>query len=240
MGSMASRIISVWRSGGVWGVYQESIRFLRSHPYRIRLYSEARHVSKGLVSDYEALAHPAKIIWISPNAIRHTYYGFDAYADVGKIINGDWDINLSTFDNEKRFVAIKRRYVDGLSWEDTGIYDHYMDRIEENGRYDGCYDKTDVIRRYEKIDEMYSSMKEHGYDISQVDDLFDHVCVHLSRNGEILHGGVGNHRLSIAQLLDLDEIPVRVVVRHAKWQEVREAVQKGEASLDHPDLRELQ
>lgn len=59
--------------------------------------------------------------------------------------------------------------------------------------------------------------------------------MNVHRNGELAKSGSCNHRLSIAKLADVDEIPVLVRVRHADWQAVRDELRRA----DSPDLADL-
>jgi hypothetical protein len=67
----------------------------------------------------------------------------------------------------------------------------------------------------------------------------DEILVDIGREGELLFV-TGRHRLSLAKLLDLDRIPIAIVVRHAQWMDRRKRLLKsGDANSDpvHPDLR---
>ncbi|MUW13857.1 hypothetical protein GJ633_03640 [Halorubrum sp. CBA1125] len=87
----------------------------------------------------------------------------------------------------------------------------------------------------------------------ETDDLtlFDWMAdiqVDIGRDGEILQHN-GRHRIWFAQHLDVAEIPVCVVVRHEKWQQLRDEIanasSKSELSdrarrhLDHPDMTDV-
>lgn len=68
------------------------------------------------------------------------------------------------------------------------------------------------------------------------------VLVDIGRDGSLLLGN-GRHRLAIAKLLEVDAIPVGVLVRHADWIVHRDAVADGERVPDdpeHPDLADLE
>ncbi|ELY51869.1 hypothetical protein C494_02011 [Natronorubrum bangense JCM 10635] len=70
-------------------------------------------------------------------------------------------------------------------------------------------------------------------------DTLDEVTVDVGRNGELLHVD-GIHRLTVAKLLDLNEIPVVFLIRHKEWTEYREKLCEGDEPIpDHPDLRDL-
>ena len=242
--SMLDRLLSTYESGGVRAVYSEGRRYWRDHPARILLYARLRTPRLSWLSSYSAVADPTKLLYVSPDRIGNVSNEFSTAADVGRIVDGEWDLDTTEFSEKVRYQAIRQRYEEGDEWEETGIYEYYLDRIDAHGRYDGCYTLDDVKRRYRNVDRMYESMSANGYDETRVENVLDHVCVNIGRNGDLLHAGIGNHRLSIAKLLDIDEIPVRVVVRHETWQRKRERVANGESDLStsdtHPDLKDLQ
>jgi hypothetical protein len=106
---------------------------------------------------------------------------------------------------------------------------------------------------------LYEEIRVHGYTPNFVEsgeappreqvptrDL--EPMIFISRDGRmILHEGF--HRVTIAQLLEVDRIPVYVVARHAKWQAIRDEVattntieslsERAKSNLDHPDLRKI-
>ena len=63
------------------------------------------------------------------------------------------------------------------------------------------------------LDSIYEEMKESGY-IPQ--KLEDHISVNVGREGALLFND-GRHRLTFAKLLQIEEIPIRITVRHSKW-----------------------
>ena len=70
-----------------------------------------------------------------------------------------------------------------------------------------------------------------------------------TRDGEFAWFYGGNHRLHLAKLLELDNIPVQVVVRDESWQELRAKAAKADSIVElssdvrehsnHPDLEPL-
>ena len=81
-------------------------------------------------------------------------------------------------------------------------------------------------------------------DVTIFDWLSD-VQVDIGRDGEILQHN-GRHRIWFAKHLDVDEIPVCVIVRHEKWQQLRDEIANASSTaelsdrakrhLDHPDM----
>lgn len=65
------------------------------------------------------------------------------------------------------------------------------------------------------------------------------ILIDIGRDGKLLFVD-GIHRLSIAKLLDLDKVPVTVLVRHSEWVQKLKKAQNSKRVLDHPDYRQLE
>lgn len=111
-----------------------------------------------------------------------------------------------------------------MSCEETGIYSETMSRIDVLGTF---YSKADVVKRYENLDDQFIRICK-GEPFKSLKDLKSKatweksdIYVHIARNGELLFGGGGWHRLAIAQILNLKTIPVQLGVVHAN------AIKKG-------------
>lgn len=207
---------------------------------------------------YDSIAHPYKTIYISIENIScyggkftniPTRYGgrFSvAYYAGSGVRAGKWDRQLKKISELEKHKAVKQRFQNGKTWEETGIYDHILGEIEKKGKYDGCKNKNDIVERYQEIDELYESISQEGF---KEDSGLDQVCVNIGRDGEIIFNGNGHHRLSIAKILGIDQIPVRVLIRHAKWQKLREHIvsasdydglnDRAKNHLTHPDLQDI-
>lgn len=119
----------------------------------------------------------------------------------------------------------------------------------------GSYDNVEDFKNYlDRIDHLYSLIKSEGFKSQQ--ELYeeglesriflhkaigiDEVTVSIGRDGKLIHED-GWHRLAISKALNLNEIPVRIKVRHKKWQKKRKkSLEKSEPVVEsHPDLQKL-
>ena len=221
---------------------------------------------------YKAIANPLKIVSVDPAAIKHFGRIGSTWESVAKVTDGEWDQEVSELNfrwGRKRLEwvsrdlqslpkpqAIRKRFVDQQAWEETGIYEFYEHMIARHGRFDGCTHREDIKDRLSSIDRLYQSMKQDGYDPSHHKTLapkwwkkshlsaMDFPRVNIGRNGEFLFTGGAWHRLTIAQILGIDEIPCWVLCRHADWQKKREAIRSTNGTVDgiaesHPDLQDV-
>jgi hypothetical protein len=172
---------------------------------------------------------------------------------------GDWDLGGLEFEEFEAYKAIRARILAGTPWSATGYWRESLQYIADGKPLWGCRDAGELARRFEYVDSLIGSIRRHGMvphaQLGPAHDptgrFTDDIEVNIGRNGEFLFQD-GRHRLAIAKVLGLREIPVKVKVRHQQWQEFREYMFTmvsggGGASRDgvlyqsplHPDLREI-
>ena len=140
----------------------------------------------------------------------------------GVVRKGDWDINLRNVIDYKKIQWCIQYFEDGKSWVETGAIDHGTKKIKENGSWDGFKNEKDIIRRYQKLDGVFESIKREGrlktaYELGlskTPDKEIKGVYFHVDRNGEPIFAGAGWHRLAIAIILKLPYVPAQLGVVH--------------------------
>lgn len=167
---------------------------------------------------------------------------------------------LIKYENYGFYNSLKAHFDDGISWENTDFYQWAINNAESSSVY---YNKNSIKERLNKLDSLYNHIAENGYrsqqELSNDDsDPFNsdtspcpehnEVWVNIGRDGEIIFE-TGRHRFSIAKILNIEKIPVRVFIRHKKWQNVRKNVcfedssdyfyRMSSINKDHPDLRDV-
>jgi len=171
-----------------------------------------------------------------------------------EVVGGEWDKKAVPLESYDLYQAIQNRFNNQTRWENTAFYDRIVGEIQEGKKKFGSANVDEFRSRLDKVDDMYESIKTNGYqrqtEILEKNDLLSEqvpsskppevheVTVNISRDGElILHEG--RHRLFISQIVDVDEIPVRVKVRHKRWMEYRDSAIDQKDIPDHPDLSSL-
>ena len=191
---------------------------------------------------------PFEIYWISPKKINipTSSVEFDFITDTSKTYNGDWDMNVAGIQTGIYYKSFVERFDEKKPWEQTPIYKDRADRINRgtDTRYVSVSEYKEKLQFY---DQLYHDFKSGNYylqselvDRKQIDlpgdggrglfprftdkSLIRHeVAVNIGRDGRFIRND-GRHRLALAFLAGLDEIPVRVVVRHTQWQILRDKV----------------
>ncbi|HQF11634.1 MAG TPA: class I SAM-dependent methyltransferase [Paludibacteraceae bacterium] len=203
-------------------------------------------------------ADPHKVYWIPTDMIKKSIYrqleGVPNTAlAYGTIKGGNWDLDTLPIEKETIFISAKNRFVDGVKWQKTKHYTDTLDRIFYGEMVFGCKNKEDLEIYFKKFDQLYETIKKHGYktqrELLEGDGknyVDDEISVHIDRVGHYIFSN-GAHRLSIALILGLKIIPVMVCIRHAEWQSfVNEILAYAKINdghvyqpFIHPDLKDI-
>lgn len=140
---------------------------------------------------------------------------------VGKIMPRGWQPNIGPIEHSTKISRCLQHWRDGVTWEETGIYDHMMHRINESRsrQFDGCRTIEDVRARYLRLDRIYRKVAaERALDPNPEGTPDFHmqwgIIVHLGPGGVPLFGGGGCHRMAMAIALDLDHVPALLGYTH--------------------------
>lgn len=186
----------------------------------------------------------------------------EKYKYAGTVHGGDWDIGTVRFEETDVFRAFVARFEEGRDWQDTVYFDRVVDYIDDGIEMWGCPDRSAFERRCARIDRLYDRIRTEGYRTQRavvgatgedpmgacdlpwiIRFVYNELTVCIGRDGSFRFFD-GRNRLAIAKLLELDTIPVWVMVRHPGWQATREELAGTPAASTlpselrgHPDLR---
>ena len=197
----------------------------------------------------EAAAPPFKIIELPPQNVIWWTDRYRKYSDVGKIEDGNWDLDLERVENHLKYVAIENHFKHGVPWDETQLFSKFEKILSEGGHVDGYHTMDQIYERYKKIDRIYENINTEGFkdpvDTTESQlpkrEALDYPAVHIGRDGDFILA-CGWHRFAISRLLNIDKIPFRVIVRHLDWQMVRDQYLRSkpeDVPDDHPDLHDL-
>lgn len=219
-----------------------------------RLWNSYEHLKFSLYNrwnlkskNWDSEIDPFQLYWVSPEVIMlPTSSTFDFITDSGKTYGGKWDKNTTNFKDDVYYRSFHQRFCRGDSWEQTPIYENRREKIQ-NGtdpRYTAMAEFREKLQLYE---DMCEKFEQGGYllqtELAENEEtslpgdggralfpsltdktLMRHeIAVNIGRDGTFIRND-GRHRLALALLTDLDEIPVRIVVRHTQWQAFRDRV----------------
>lgn len=208
---------------------------------------------------------PFRLLWVDPQEIEYYLDEFGQNYDRdyirSRLKSGSWDKKNKKFDSKAVYRSIKMRFMEEKAWEETPRYQNALSAIkgDQDSYHYQASSKEELKDSMERIDELYHNIIKEGYKTREevknpnnavhsqrVDEYLpsvQEIVVSIGRDGDLLFED-GNHRLSIAKILELDKIPVRVLVRHEKWQEKRNIAVENPEELpedlkNHPDIEYL-
>jgi hypothetical protein len=203
---------------------------------------------------YSHLADPKKTLMINLSDIRYWYTGnrYDGITFPEEIRGGDWSDKLvpreERLENRSGYLGLIEHFRDGVPWKQTQLFqEKYRNLLSKRGEVKGCSNLDELEKHYtETYDTLYENIREHGLlPASPENPDIDPVYVHIGPEGELIYTVDGNHRLYIALILGIEQMPVRVWMRHARWQRTRDHIlgRNGkdvdmdyQKFLGHPDI----
>ena len=252
-----SRALEKLREDGVLALVSSAIR-LNS----MRVYRRVRIRKNQFLANvrYDAVADPYKIVNISSSRISKylkTYPGVGKWDHWGGVENGEWDrMDTIPIEETPHYQAFTEHFCRGTPWEKTCIIDHKANYVIENLQlpYEGCETRDELREHYieyhkKHYNDLYRDINEHGFQAVPRENSgvreYDVPEMVIGRGGDFIFRGNGHNRVAIAKVLELDEIPVYIYMRHSQWQEIRDDIynnglsEKYEELHDHPDLQDI-
>lgn len=178
---------------------------------------------------------PLCVVWIDPSEIKYVAGGLepdssDSYHfqrpsfesrgrnGIGAVIGGDWDLTSAEFTDLEEYDMLKAHFVDRLPWEDTSFYKRHINEANLPSEV-GTWPKQKLRKRLSRVDSLYHQIEDNGI-LSQASlggYLLDEIIVYVGRHGDYYWNENGRHRLAIAKILDLEEVPVLMTIRHSGY-----------------------
>ena len=124
-------------------------------------------------------------------------------------------------DNPRSCVhnTVRDLFIEGKDFKETSQYSRMMQALSNGVTLYDCQTEQDVTRYFEHLEQAYQSIKSEGYK-SQVElgkSPRDEIRIHITEDGSICLGSNGNHRIRIAELLDIKEIPCNIYGVNINW-----------------------
>jgi len=163
-----------------------------------------------------------------------SWYRGNRYNEItfpGVIKGGDWSKKktpkveiLKTWD---KYKGVEEHFKWGVPWKETRLFSQFYQKKLQNGSEVHGFDNLDDLETYYKnrYDTLFEQIQANGIlPASAQNPEIEPIYVYIDSDGEILYTVDGNHRLGICMILGIEKIPVRVWMRHRKWQRKREEI----------------
>jgi hypothetical protein len=194
---------------------------------------------------------PTHIVHVDPVDITYCEKTFEFDRMRGRVVDGDWDQGLKTFEDNDVFQCLRERYEEGREWDRIKYVQECRQAVQEGQTvWQNVTSVTEIRDHCRDIDDLADSIKEHG--ILEPIDLLDRGVparpynipkLNVGRDGGLILNSDGTHRTALGKILDVDTMPVWINVRHADWQAVRDEIAAGGTVPteyeSHPDLSDL-
>lgn len=240
------------REKGGRSAVRDAAKYL-TRPYRTR--SEVKLKQWWRYSrHHEAELDPYRVLWVDPDDICSVTVSTTEIIDshdidqvLAHVISGEWDLEQKPFE-KPQYECFRQHFCEGVPWDETKLYRQVL---EGETRWRGVTTEAELRNRCAYVEDLYDSITEGGF--KSVAELRgeppvvpDDVKIMVGRDGSLLYLD-GKHRLALAKLLDVEELPVNIIIRHTEWQALRNEVvvngselsSRAKDFLDHPDMAYL-
>lgn len=139
-----------------------------------------------------------------------------------KINSTDWDKKPGVmFTKLLEFIALEDHYAGKKNWKDSKFAKRNVNYIKADNSVRGFTNYREyLLKREKEIDDLFNSIIKKGIyanDITKKKKLAnDNISVVLTKNNQLYFNNIGHHRLSIAKILKLKEIPIKIVAAKSK------------------------
>ena len=146
------------------------------------------------------------------------------------VMRGDWDIIGKTpieqyIRSYPNCRAVLQMFEQGVHYRQTEQYRDMIEAIEQglynHWRARGCRNVADVERYFVALNETWVNIEHEGYKSQRElgeEDAGDEIGVYIDRYGEFhKQMGPGHHRLVMARLLRIPQVPVVISGVHYDW-----------------------
>ncbi|WP_333828562.1 hypothetical protein [Pararhodobacter sp.] len=118
-----------------------------------------------------------------------------------------------------RASYIRRSVSEGHSFRESGALEYFLDLLQRRPGVDRMYSEEDVHKRIDGLDAVVAYARQYSTlalqaDLNNDPSNTDDIWVHIGGDGRLITCWGGGHRLSIAQIMGLESIPVRIGLVH--------------------------
>lgn len=172
------------------------------------------------------------VVWVELKKIK--LHGSLHYPPKGRLcMDGDWDNQLiyplqSIFEvipkSAKKWdlhETIRQMFIKGRHYSETPQYISMVEAVKNKAINppQGCHTIDQVNRYFKRLMIAFNSMRTDGY--LKQEDLgnsgVEEIRIHVTRNGKLVLGGGGNHRIRMAEILGIKLIPILIRGVHPQW-----------------------
>ena len=135
-----------------------------------------------------------------------------------KINNYRWDYRPGVlFSQLFEYIALKNHFSGKENWKNSKFANRCVEYIKLNNQIRGFYNhKTFLLKREKQIDNLFLSIQKNGVypnNFAREKNVFvDNISVALTSKSKVYFNNRGHHRLSIAKILKLKRVPIKITV----------------------------
>ena len=169
------------------------------------------------------IRNPEDLTYVKGTSKNHPDYKyvlrgvFPVEKCIGTVQPGEWDQPENKFEDLYVYQGLKEHFIEGVEWKNTKYFQLVCQWIENGYPVRGCENPEEYLQKCRETDELFARISKFGFESQQeITGKFSahEIGVNVGRNGALLFNGDGHHRLSIAKILNIEQVPVIIIAQH--------------------------
>jgi len=178
----------------------------------------------------------SRVIYIDPKIIKRSIRGAHRPEPaINFIFNKHWDINKKlmygeveeeNIEKSSGYKAIKELFIEKIPRENSTQFKTMKRQLEKGRIRRNCSNLVEINNYFDKLVKTFENIRDEGYktqvqlkkdNSNFIADKEDEINLFIDRNGNILGGYGGRHRLAIAKILNIEKVPALIIGVHYRW-----------------------
>lgn len=115
--------------------------------------------------------------------------------------------------------TLRDLFIHGKDFRATSQYKRMINGLSDGISLYKCQSEDDIDVYFQHLTQAYNSIKADGYKSQQElgKPSKDEIRIHITENGSLCLGSKGNHRLRMAEFLDIKQVPCNVYGVNINW-----------------------
>lgn len=158
-----------------------------------------------------------RLFYIKVNSIKF-FLRIEDYDRTYYVEDGNWDLRKVPCTIHSTVLDL---FIRGKSFRETEQYKHMLEGLRL-GKYEvcsGCRTESEVDDYFAKLIQTFEDIKKNGYKTQKElgNKGQNEIHILIDRNGQFIQTGGGTHRLSMAKLLNIEYVPIKITKIHYRW-----------------------
>lgn len=170
--------------------------------------------------------------WVDLSQVElQTKYKWKMRKGVHLCVGGEWDIQdvrprisvYDPFDSDdiwrSDYETVRILFCEGGDFSETPQFESVKKAIITEKKTGRAKTLDDIPKYFDQLKRTFKSIKENGFLTQEKlgNSKYDEMKIHVTRSGQLCYGGIGCHRIAMAEILGIYWVPFLLESVHPIW-----------------------